>query len=303
MLRPIALAVVLCLPWIVWQSGMDYAANYAEELASPAFWLRSAEIFARRLLAHTSGLAWLVAGAGIALVAMLRAWRSAELPPDAPPEPSSEPWRDRGAVAIVGVAFAMFATLCIVAPDAFFRYLAPILPLVALGVGGLVGYGRRVVGPLFASAVLAWVVALQPLPQFLHELRSEFAGPIEGIVTFLRERAEPEDVVWITYGDMPLKYYLNLRIVGGLTGEDLDAALAESPPDWVIVRHNVVSEPRDGAVRAFIEREIDLASFRKIELPFTDTPFENREEPSEHRYRAAQGGPPVVIHERRRAGS
>ena len=53
-------------------------------------------------------------------------------------------------------------------------------------------------------------------------------------------------------------------------------------------------------VFAFIEREIDLARFQKRELPFSDTPFENREEPAEHRFRSARGGAPVTIYARRR---
>jgi hypothetical protein len=54
-------------------------------------------------------------------------------------------------------------------------------------------------------------------------------------------------------------------------------------------------------VADFIAREIDLSELRKIELPFTDTPFENREEPAEHRFRSARGGAPVVLFRRTRS--
>ena len=47
---------------------------------------------------------------------------------------------------------------------------------------------------------------------------------MEGIVSYLSENAEEDDVVAITYGDMPLKFYTDLRVVGGLTGEGLSPA-------------------------------------------------------------------------------
>ena len=286
-----ALALAVCAPWIVWQSGMDYPATYIDELGDPGYWLRKGGLFTRKLLAHGSGLALLtgavVVAAGIAVregAGKLRALA-----------------RDRGAMGLCGVGLAIGATLSIVAPDAFFRYLTPLLPLLALAFGGLVAQAMRVHAAA-ALALLVGVFALQPLVRFGHELRHDFEGPIEGLVTYLAENVEPDDSVWITYGDMPLKFYLKVRVVGGLTGESLEEALASTPPDWVVLRRHTVSASRDGAVRAFIEREVDLAHFRKVELPFTDTRFENREEPAEHRFRSARGGPPVTLYARRRSG-
>lgn len=286
-----ALALGVCAPWIVWQSGMDYPASYVDELGDPGYWLRNAGIFTRKLLAHGSGLALLVGAVAVAAGIALR---------EGPGELRALT-RDRGAAGLCGAGLAMGATLSVVAPDAFFRYLTPLLPLLALAFGGLVAQAMRV-HAVAGLALLVGVVALQPLGRFGHELRHDFEGPIEGLVTYLAESVEPGDSVWITYGDMPLKFYLKVRVVGGLTGESLEDALASTPPDWVILRRHTISESRDGAVRAFIEREIDLASFRKVELPFTDTRFENREEPAEHRFRSALGGPPVTLYARRPSG-
>ena len=94
-----------------------------------------------------------------------------------------------------------------------------------------------------------------------------------------------------------LKFYTELRVLGGLTGEDLSPARRA---EWVVVRHHVVHPLRDGLVAAFVAREIDLAGgYRKIRLPVADTTFENREEPAEHRFRTARGGPAVELHRRR----
>ncbi|MEE2665829.1 MAG: glycosyltransferase family 39 protein [Myxococcota bacterium] len=293
-LRPVLLSaggvVALCAPWIVWQSGMDYGRHYADQLTEPSLWLANASWFVRSLLVHASGM---VALAGLVLTAGLVGWRRGrgELVRLA---------RDRGATAVALSAIALLATVSIVAPGPFFRYLTPLLPLTALALGALVAVVARW-HALAALGLLAAIAASQPLTRFGYELTHGFDGPIEGLVTYLGEHADPTDVVWITYGDLPLKFYTNLRVLGGLTGEDLSTALQREPPDWVIVRRHVVHPDRDGVVADFIADQIDFSTLRKIELPFTDTPFENREEPAEHRFRSARHGAPVVLFRRARS--
>ena len=38
---------------------------------------------------------------------------------------------------------------------------------------------------------------------------------------YLNEHGSPEDIVAVTNGDMVLKFYTKMKVVGGLTGEDL----------------------------------------------------------------------------------
>ena len=116
-------------------------------------------------------------------------------------------------------------------------------------------------------------------------------APIEGVVTYLNEHADEDDVVAITYGDMPLKFYTNLRVVGGLTGEDLSLA---RDADWVIVRRHAISN-KDLQVRKYLIENIDSSRYQKIELDYPDIPFENRESPYEHLYRTATDNPSVIL--------
>ena len=73
---------------------------------------------------------------------------------------------------------------------------------------------------LAAAAVVAfaWQGSLW---DFAGELTHDYDGPVEGIVRFLREHAREGDVVAMVHGDLPVKFYTGLRVVGGLTGEDL----------------------------------------------------------------------------------
>jgi 4-amino-4-deoxy-L-arabinose transferase-like glycosyltransferase len=293
LLSAAGLALLLCAPWIVWQSGMDYGRHYAEQLLSPGLWLANARWFVRSLLVHGEGA---VALGGLVLAILASAWRGGS-------GALVRLLRDPGAAAVALAALAILTSVSIAAPGPFFRYLTPLLPLVALGLGAAAALAARVHWGA-AVALLAALAVSQPLARFGYELTHEFEGPIEGLVTYLDEHAAPADVVWITYGDLPLKFYTKLRVLGGLTGEDLEVALEREPPDWVVLRQHVVHPERDGRVADFIRRQIDLSDaseFRKIELPFTDTPFENREEPAEHRFRSARGGVPVVLYRRVRS--
>jgi hypothetical protein len=144
--------------------------------------------------------------------------------------------------------------------------------------------------------VVAAFVAFGSLRDFAHELVHDYDGPIEGIVEFLQRNARPDDVVAMVYGDLPVKFYTDLRVVGGLTGEDLEAARGA---DWIILRHHVVA-PVSREVRAVLRSQISPREYRRYVLDYPETAFENREDPREHHFRSAQISRRVEIWGRRR---
>jgi len=144
---------------------------------------------------------------------------------------------------------------------------------------------------------MAFVGALyfiMPVNNYLFEISHDFDGPVEGIVKFLEQKADKNDIVAITYEDLPVKLYTGLRVVGGLTGEDLkDVKNAR----WVIIRKNIGSK-KDLLVRQYIEENLDLKKYKKIILDYPDTRFQNREDPKKHLYATAKDEDRVVIYER-----
>jgi hypothetical protein len=144
-------------------------------------------------------------------------------------------------------------------------------------------------------AALALWLAAGPLPRFLGEITHDFDGPIEGIVRFLRENARPDDVVAISYGDMPLKFYTKLRVIGALTGEDPETARGA---DWIIIRRHTNTDA-DARMKQALERIVAAGGYRRREIDYPDTQYENREDPRLHRFRTApKRTPRVVIWER-----
>jgi len=288
-LRPtlaVATAVsALALPWLVWLSGVSLSEGYGVRVVGASQALAYLGTFSKDLV--TVFLAYGVWLLALPLFVLRRVRRG---------EPA-------GAVAPAwsGVALLLLHTglglvlLAALSPGTYLRYLTPLVPPFFAGVGLVVAALARAWPALAATAVAAWLVT-GSLDEFAYELTHDYDGPIEGIVRFLGEHARPGDTVAITYGDLPVKFYLrDLRVVGGLTGEDLAAA---SGAEWIIVRRHHVA-PLSHAVAARLHELIAAGGYRKRVIPYPDAAFENREDIRAHRFRTPRL-PSVVIWEKRR---
>lgn len=219
----------------------------------------------------------------------------------------------------LGTAFAAsYVVILSFAPFSFFRYLVPLLPVFAALLSASVALvsGRSILAAAAVSAVLVLTNIVHVLPRlafaegpkaavrsYLYEHAQELAhpvrGPIRALVEYLNEHADDGDVVLITYGDLPLKFYTGLEVHGGLAGEDL-GRLDLKRVKWIVARRHVITmQPgKDYSVHQFIERSFSPDDFEAIELDAPDTPFENREDPGEHLFRSPAGVPPVTIFRR-----
>jgi 4-amino-4-deoxy-L-arabinose transferase-like glycosyltransferase len=277
---------VVSLPWLVWLSDVPLNSGYGARLVDAAQSLSYLWVFSKDLVTVflAFGL-WLLA---LPLVALRRARRGEPAWAAAPGV-----WSGVALVALhTGIGLVLLAAL---SPGTYLRYLTPLVPPLFAAVGLVVAALARAWPAVAAVAVAAWLVT-GSLDDFTHELTHDYDGPIEGIVRFLAENARPGDTVAITYGDLPVKFYLrNLRVVGGLTGEDLAAA---SGAEWIIVRRHDVTQ-HSHAVRQRLRELVAAGGYRRREIPYPDAAFENREDIRAHRFRTPRL-PPVVIWEKQR---
>jgi 4-amino-4-deoxy-L-arabinose transferase-like glycosyltransferase len=183
--------------------------------------------------------------------------------------------------------------LSFTAPNSFFRYLAPVLPICAIVVAEIIELGFQA-NPMLGCVGLFVVLLHQPLLNYCFELTHDFRGPMEGLVGHLRQYAQPSDTVAITYGDMPIKWYTGLRVIGGLTGDNLESA---SHARWIIIRKHF-NNPQDLVGKNYLRSQVQRGQYRKIILDAPDTPYENREDPQNHLYRTAAEEDRVIIYER-----
>ena len=123
---------------------------------------------------------------------------------------------------------------------------------------------------------------------FAHEITHPYRGPDAGIAAFLRDNADPDDVVFLHYGDLPLIFATGLAVRGGSQGVPY-----AGEPDWIVVR---AFEEQD-ALRRFAREH----GYREHILDVADTRWENQPDPYAHQFREVAVTPggylPIVIYE------
>lgn len=113
----------------------------------------------------------------------------------------------------------------------------------------------------------------EPL-MYWHELTQSYEGPNEGIIEYLREHATPGDTVLANYEELPLMFYTDLRVIGGLSALGVADNIR---PDWIIDR-------RSGPYRDVLAEMVAHGSYGHIQLPFADLHWENRPDPGLHHF-------------------
>ena len=282
MIIPVLAVVCSVMPWIWYTSGISYQSHYGQFFDSTNL------DFAKKFLAEfVAQLEIYVIPIYILLfLYIILVWHRRNL---------REIWNGtKSSMLFYGIyTFLLLITLSIAAPNSLFRYLSPLLPLCAIVVAEIVELGFQA-HPLLGSLCLLSLLVHQPLLNYGYELTHDFNGPMEGIIGYVGHHAQTTDTVAITYGDMPIKWYTHMRVIGGLTGENLDEARHAR---WIIIRKNFICS-QGFVVTQYLRALIRRGTYRKIILNAPDTPYENREDPKKHLYRTATGVDHVVLYER-----
>ncbi len=284
-LKPLTVAaawvIVLALPWVIWFWQMKYGSRYGGRTFQPALWFTDFTRFLNHVaLEFIPWMLWPIP----VLLAVFR--EKFSLPRSVLPRP-----KVGGLLAILIAAHLLL--LSPIVPAAYFRYLAPLAPLTALVVGRWIADASRI-----HRALATWMVAViflsWPCADYLHEQLVPVQNAGGAIIKFLQTHSQPDEVILSNIGDMPLKYYLPNRVVGGLAGDQLDHFTA---PEWVILRKHASYVPRK--LNTQIEMLAHSDQYEPIVIPVPDTPFEYREDPCCHLFATDWHEQPVSIYRRR----
>lgn len=219
--------------------------------------------------------------------------------------PAREGWRLAGLLLLVGLVFLVF-----IPEQRHFRYLIFLLPWLLLIQGALLARlfqsGRPRLGGCLLAVILLTdlfhysaprLAAGRPprslLLEFAGELTHPYRGPIDGVVDLLKEQGRAGDSVKISYGDIPLIFYLpDRKIEPFLSPEQFGN---ETTPDWIILRKDWLPSGflESPAYRRIQER------YRQIHLDAPDIPWQNRPDPGYHRFQTDVHAPPVVAFHRK----
>jgi hypothetical protein len=268
-------------PWLFWLANMNYNLGHILELSTLVNFVRT---FCTDIIRYIFP-AWLLAV--MLIIAVTGRIRTGSF------FSQERLFWSKISLLVIFVIFNI-VIIAFTCPVPYFRYIAPSVPMVIILVAVIVDAAARI-HLVLALVMVAAMLSTGRIKDYLYEITHDYEGPIKGIVSYLREHGSKDDVVAISYGDMPLKFYIDMRVIGGLTGEDLEPALSAQ---WVIFRKNSVGESGRFEIYLLLN-DIDLENeYRKIELNCPDIQWENREDIADHQFKTCTDEDKVVIYER-----
>lgn len=239
-----------------------------------------------------------------------------------PPLLDRHTWRAFASLLTFGAACIFALSM---APWCYYRYMANLLPLAALLMAvmcGAVLRWQRVVGVIFTACLLltgvfheasVWPFSARlanlplagrsfpvfdtffPLGNYLYEVTHPYVGPMEGLLQFLRQHVRPEDRIYISYGDLILKFYMNNEIRGGQTGQTFSGM---PEPEWLIIRgffrYTDRAEMRADTLRTmdWLNNEAPQEHYDKLPDSWRDHPWDDIPEPQFHWFRTLDDAQP-----------
>lgn len=266
------------IPWMILFSRMGYVSQH---YAGPLSRLGFSGYYVAQIAKHMFPPALLVVLGGVCLFNRRRT--------NGVPSPS-DPVHG---TALLGAFSAITVFAVVVTGTApFFRYLCAVIPafmlLMALGIDYVMRLSRGL-GIIVLIVLAYW----WRMPDMLYEITHDYDGPVEAIVTYLNAHGREGDIVAAPHEDMPIKFYTKMRVIGGMTGEDLSPVRNAR---FVIARHEHIA--RETEATAYMNTHIPLARYKRVVLDCSDNLYENREDPEKHLFRTPVNDKRVTIYVR-----
>lgn len=208
---------------------------------------------------------------------------------------------ERRLVAICcGIVVAMLLWVPTVAPDVFVRYVVSVTPVACLLTAWLLVRGAGFLAPRIAWAG-ALVLALTPwlaeptyalvstpfwnerrityrveLAQAAADIFGHRPDPNRRVAEWLKANADPTDEILINYEDVPLMFYLDNPVRGGI------AAFRVEDDTWTLPRFVVMRRSVPFVHWPVFEREISRYRWERVELEAPDVLWGNNPDPMGH---------------------
>jgi 4-amino-4-deoxy-L-arabinose transferase-like glycosyltransferase len=181
--------------------------------------------------------------------------------------------------------------LGVISKENYLRYMAFLLPFTAFFIVQLTNHLSFKQKNL-AIVVSISVLILGDIPSYYKRITYKYTGPVESMVNFFQQHAHPNDIIGISYGDLPLAYYLPNRIISTHRPEDWHLL---SQCKYVVVRHNVNHsqevEFANHLLTIFDER------YRVARIPQShDIPYELRETPEYDIRKEIAKAPEIMVY-------
>jgi len=283
----ILLSFAINLPWMLWFRTLAFFSHHSPSSTRSfqiSFLVDRGEQFILSFVQQAVGLPWFMT----ALLLFIVDWRQI-------PFLRQKRAQDKE-LALIGIfVITQLVLATVLAPAPYIRYLTCILApgavLAALVVRKVFRWNRSL-----GIALLLVGIGSRPIALYAYEMAFGAQGTVDWLVEFFEQHGRPNEVVLTNYEDMPLKFYTPMRVIGGLSGEDLSAA---RQADWlVLLQHVYSSSKRAERIPQFVTNQLKQEDYEEIRSPFPDSMQQNREELAAHAFRTPEGPPYLILFHR-----
>jgi len=271
-----AIVSALCVPWVFLFAGMGQVVSEYNDKANRA--ISMLKSFVLQLGTYVFP-PWLLALPAFAAWYRFRRKK----------RPSADSEVTRNVVLMLLFCVLTLAAVSATGLRDFFRYLAPLIPVLILVAALLLDSSMRI-HPAIGIVVFALLVCRGQMPGYLYEITHDYNGPSKGIAKYLNENGRPNDVVAVSHEPLPLMFYTKMRIINGTSGEDYSPALNAK---WIVTRQKAVKA--DVPFAQYLNANVPWEKYEAITLDCPDIASENREDPQEHQFRTVEDAEPVTI--------
>lgn len=202
------------------------------------------------------------------------------------------------------ITFAPIIPL-VFARDFYFRYIIWMMPfallLIAIVLKSILKFNLILgLSLIIYSAFYApynincWkLIHNYEFKNFIYEIFHDYDGPIEGIVKYLNENGNKNQVVAINYDDPSIMFYTGIKVIVGSSGFVFNPDGKEIIPDWVIPRRVHFK----GRKEKMLEEYLEKYNYKKILINYPNIIYEYREDPYQHNYRTVKNTRLVEIYQ------
>jgi hypothetical protein len=297
-------AALLAAPWLLYarpegQASLMSAQNFG------AYFV----YYVGELHNHVASLAVVVVlPLAVALVERVSPWARTLVSPESRRVWEAPEARDLRVVLLCLV----LGQLCFLgfAPDRFFRYVTPLLPLVLFFTAFVLvrfAPGRPLRAALLLGLVTTnWLAVGMRLPfpkqhtaaftypTFVRSVTSDYQDRLEGVLEHIGGEVQPEDSVYVDDHELPLIFYTGVRILEARDSQEVWQRDESAHPDWVFPA---------GPSALVNRRQLQFKPGRNYETEVIEVPRSprggSRPHPDAHAFFTADESEAFVIHRKR----
>jgi hypothetical protein len=141
--------------------------------------------------------------------------------------------------------------------------------------------------------------------QMIYELTYGTRGPMDAIVEYINTHAEPGDLLWTGYGDLPLIFHTDTKVISWYmtalepgSYRNADWILPRAFTPFYLMLHGKLRVAGAGKYTREFPPHL-AANYEQVSLRIKDAPCNNRPDPDSHTFRTSFGQPFVHIFHRK----